>query len=157
MAGLYIHIPFCKKACHYCNFHFSTSLKNRKKIISSMIKEIEIKSIGNVNQPTVPPLDLAKLQSSVHSSPAEDKIGSVGLTAAVFTTIAFVPQVLKIWKKRDASGVSITMYVIMFIGICIWFCYGILIDSISVITANGVSGILQMFIIAFALIHRKKN
>lgn len=46
MAGLYIHIPFCKKACHYCNFHFSTSLKNRKKIISSMIKEIEIKSIG---------------------------------------------------------------------------------------------------------------
>ena len=46
MAGLYIHIPFCKKACHYCNFHFSTSLKNRKKIISSIIKEIEIKSIG---------------------------------------------------------------------------------------------------------------
>ena len=46
MAGLYIHIPFCKKACYYCNFHFSTSLKNRKKIISSMIKEIEIKSIG---------------------------------------------------------------------------------------------------------------
>ena len=46
MAGLYIHIPFCKKACHYCNFHFSTSLKNRKKIISSMIKEIEIKSVG---------------------------------------------------------------------------------------------------------------
>ena len=46
MAGLYIHIPFCKKACHYCNFHFSTSLKNRKKIISSLIKEIEIKSIG---------------------------------------------------------------------------------------------------------------
>jgi oxygen-independent coproporphyrinogen-3 oxidase len=46
VAGLYIHIPFCKKACHYCNFHFSTSLKNRKKIISSMIKEIKIKSIG---------------------------------------------------------------------------------------------------------------
>jgi oxygen-independent coproporphyrinogen-3 oxidase len=46
VAGLYIHIPFCKKACHYCNFHFSTSLKNRKKIISSMIKEIEIKSNG---------------------------------------------------------------------------------------------------------------
>ena len=85
------------------------------------------------------------------------QIEIIGLTAAVFTTIAFVPQVLKIWKKRDASGVSVTMYVIMFIGICIWFYYGILIDSIAVITANGVSGILQMFIIAFALIHRKKN
>ena len=85
------------------------------------------------------------------------QIEIIGLTAAVFTTIAFVPQVLKIWKNRDASGVSVTMYVIMFIVICIWFCYGILIDSIAVITANGVSGILQMFIIAFALIHRKKN
>tara|TARA_B100001250_G_scaffold275183_1_gene237678 strand:- start:806 stop:1075 length:270 start_codon:yes stop_codon:yes gene_type:complete len=85
------------------------------------------------------------------------QIEIIGLIAAAFTTIAFVPQVHKIYKKRDASGVSITMYVIMFIGICIWLCYGILVDSIAVITANGVSGILQMFIIIFAFIHRKKN
>ena len=81
----------------------------------------------------------------------------IGLIAATFTTIAFVPQFLKIWKKRDASGVSVSMYVIMFIGICIWFCYGVLIESIAVITANVVSGILQMFIIVFALIHRINN
>lgn len=85
------------------------------------------------------------------------QIEIIGLIAAVFTTIAFIPQVLKIWKKRDASGVSVTMYVIMFIGICIWLYYGIMIDSVAVITANLVSGILQMFIISFALIHRKKN
>ena len=81
----------------------------------------------------------------------------IGLIAATFTTIAFVPQFIKIWKKRDASGVSVSMYVIMFIGICIWFCYGVLIESIAVITANVVSGILQMFIIVFALIHRNNN
>jgi MtN3 and saliva related transmembrane protein len=81
----------------------------------------------------------------------------IGLIAATFTTIAFVPQFLKIWKKRDASGVSVSMYVIMFIGICIWFCYGVLIESIAVITANVVSGILQMFIIVFALIHSNNN
>ena len=85
------------------------------------------------------------------------QIEIIGLIAAVFTTIAFVPQVFKIWKKRDASGVSVSMYVIMFIGICIWFCYGVLIDSIAVMTANLVSGVLQMFIFVFALIHRKKN
>ena len=85
------------------------------------------------------------------------QIEIIGLVAAVFTTIAFIPQVLKIWKKRDASGVSVSMYVIMFIGICIWLYYGIMIDSVAVITANLVSGILQMFIISFALIHRKKN
>ena len=46
MSGIYIHIPYCKQACHYCNYHFSTSLKNKENVISSMIKEIEIKSIG---------------------------------------------------------------------------------------------------------------
>ena len=41
MAGIYIHIPFCKKACHYCNFHFSTSLKNRNDFVQALLKEIE--------------------------------------------------------------------------------------------------------------------
>ena len=44
MAGIYIHIPFCKQACHYCNFHFSTSLKNKNDIIEAMLKEIYIRS-----------------------------------------------------------------------------------------------------------------
>lgn len=40
MAGIYIHIPFCKQACHYCDFHFSTSLQNKDAFISSLKKEI---------------------------------------------------------------------------------------------------------------------
>jgi oxygen-independent coproporphyrinogen-3 oxidase len=40
MAGIYIHIPFCKKACHYCNFHFSTSLKNRNDFVPALLKEM---------------------------------------------------------------------------------------------------------------------
>ena len=44
MAGIYIHIPFCKQACYYCNFHFSTSLVLKDEMISSLIKEIEIRS-----------------------------------------------------------------------------------------------------------------
>jgi len=46
LAGIYIHVPYCKQACHYCNFHFSTSLKNKESVIESMLKEIQIKSIG---------------------------------------------------------------------------------------------------------------
>jgi len=42
MAGIYIHIPFCKKACHYCNFHFSTSLKLKKNLLIALLKEIEL-------------------------------------------------------------------------------------------------------------------
>lgn len=44
MAGIYIHIPFCKQACYYCNFHFSTSLALKDEMINSLIKEIEIRS-----------------------------------------------------------------------------------------------------------------
>lgn len=42
LAGIYIHIPFCKQACYYCNFHFSTSLKNRDKMVSCLIKELKL-------------------------------------------------------------------------------------------------------------------
>lgn len=40
--GLYIHIPYCRKACHYCNFHFSTSLNNRDRFIEALLKEIDL-------------------------------------------------------------------------------------------------------------------
>lgn len=43
MAGLYLHVPFCKQACHYCNFHFSTSLKYRDEMVSAMIRELELR------------------------------------------------------------------------------------------------------------------
>ena len=43
MAGIYIHIPFCKQACFYCDFHFSTSLKKKDELISCLIKELEIR------------------------------------------------------------------------------------------------------------------
>ena len=44
MAGIYIHIPFCRKACHYCNFHFSTSLGKAEAVVNSIIKEIGFRS-----------------------------------------------------------------------------------------------------------------
>jgi len=42
MPGLYLHIPFCKQACHYCNFHFSTSLKYKTELLEAIIKEIAL-------------------------------------------------------------------------------------------------------------------
>ncbi|MEI8060058.1 MAG: radical SAM family heme chaperone HemW [Ferruginibacter sp.] len=44
MSGIYIHIPFCKQACNYCNFHFATSLKQKSEMIDALIKEISITS-----------------------------------------------------------------------------------------------------------------
>ncbi|MBS1660934.1 MAG: radical SAM family heme chaperone HemW [Bacteroidetes bacterium] len=43
MAGIYLHIPFCRQACHYCNFHFSTSLKGKNDFIAALLKEMELR------------------------------------------------------------------------------------------------------------------
>ena len=43
MAGIYIHIPFCRQACHYCNFHFSTSLKYKDEVIAAILCELEMR------------------------------------------------------------------------------------------------------------------
>lgn len=43
MTGIYIHIPFCKQACHYCDFHFSTSLKKKDELIQALIVELELR------------------------------------------------------------------------------------------------------------------
>ncbi|MDR7369477.1 radical SAM family heme chaperone HemW [Flavobacterium aquidurense] len=40
MSGIYIHIPFCKQACHYCDFHFSTSMKKKEEMVLALAKEI---------------------------------------------------------------------------------------------------------------------
>ena len=44
MAGIYIHIPFCNKACHYCDFHFSTDQRYRKVLIESICAEIDLRA-----------------------------------------------------------------------------------------------------------------
>ena len=43
MSGIYIHIPFCKQACYYCNFYFSTSLKKKDELLNCLVKEIELR------------------------------------------------------------------------------------------------------------------
>lgn len=44
MAGIYIHIPFCKQACNYCNFHFSTSMMHKEALLDALCREIELRA-----------------------------------------------------------------------------------------------------------------
>lgn len=75
MAGIYLHIPFCRQACHYCNFHFSTSLRYKNEMVAALLKEMEL-SLDYLPDPTIetiyfgggtpsllPSDDLAKLLS----------------------------------------------------------------------------------------------
>lgn len=50
MAGVYIHIPFCRQACHYCNFHFSTSMGQKEKMLEAIVKEISLSAAFTTNE-----------------------------------------------------------------------------------------------------------
>ena len=79
----------------------------------------------------------------------------IGLIAAVFTTSSFFPQVIKIWKTKQTKDISTTMYIAMIIGTFFWLTYGILINSLAIIVANIVSGLLVLFVLIFKLVNRK--
>ncbi len=75
----------------------------------------------------------------------------VGLVAGVLTTIAYLPQVRKTWKTKSVKELSLSMYIVMLVGVLLWLSYGILIQSISMILANIVTGILTSTLIYFKL------
>ena len=50
MAGIYIHIPFCKQACYYCDFHFSTNFKKKDDILAALVKELVMRN-GECDEP----------------------------------------------------------------------------------------------------------
>ncbi|MBT1702682.1 radical SAM family heme chaperone HemW [Chryseosolibacter indicus] len=51
MAGIYIHIPFCKQACHYCDFHFSTNTSMRNEMVRSIVQELKLQQQYLDNEP----------------------------------------------------------------------------------------------------------
>ncbi len=44
MAGIYVHIPFCRRACHYCDFHFTTNLRNANRLVDAICTEVQQRS-----------------------------------------------------------------------------------------------------------------
>jgi MtN3 and saliva related transmembrane protein len=75
----------------------------------------------------------------------------VGLAAGMLTTIAFIPQVLKTWRSRNASELSLVMFVIFTIGIICWLTYGILRSDIAIIIWNTITLILSVMLLYFKL------
>lgn len=77
-----------------------------------------------------------------------------GYAAAILTTVAFFPQVLKSWRTRDLSGVSLTMYGLFTAGVALWLAYGLLLGSWPIIAANGVTLALASVVLALKMKHR---
>lgn len=65
-------------------------------------------------------------------------VEAVGTAAAICSMTSFTPQLLKIWRARDASSVSLRMYAITVTGFSLWVAYGVLLESWPIIGANSV-------------------
>ena len=63
---------------------------------------------------------------------------TVGVGAALLSMSSFVPQIVKIWRERDASSVSLRMYLVTVSGFSLWITYGVLIGSWPVAVSNAV-------------------
>ncbi|MFH1038597.1 MAG: SemiSWEET transporter [PVC group bacterium] len=71
----------------------------------------------------------------------------IGFIAAAFTTLAFLPQVIKTWRIRETKDISLLMYVIFLVGVFLWLCYGVLLGDYPISIANAVTFILALIIL----------
>jgi len=75
-------------------------------------------------------------------------INAVGVGAAVCSMTSFAPQLVKIWRERDASAVSLRMYLVTVTGFALWIAYGVLISRWPLIGANAVCLVMSGAILA---------
>lgn len=67
---------------------------------------------------------------------------TIGYCAAACTTLAFVPQVILVWRTRSAEDISLGMYLLFMLGLALWLAYGLRMHMLPVALANGVTLVL---------------
>jgi MtN3 and saliva related transmembrane protein len=75
------------------------------------------------------------------------------MIAAVLTTIAFLPQVIRTWRTRSTSDISLGMFVTYVTGILLWLVYGLMIHDMPLIVSNAVTFVLSGTILLLKLRH----
>lgn len=78
-------------------------------------------------------------------------VSIIGFGAALCTTIAYVPQVWRIWRTRSTQDISLGMYLVMSLGLVLWLIYGISIASLPIIVANSATLTLTSIILVLKL------
>jgi MtN3 and saliva related transmembrane protein len=78
-------------------------------------------------------------------------VTAIGMLAAMLTTAAFVPQVIKTWRTRSTADISLGMFAILVAGVAAWLIYGLLIGDAPLVLANGVTLLLAGTILFFKI------
>ena len=79
-----------------------------------------------------------------------------GYFAAILTTLAFIPQLIKTLKTKKAEDVSLTTLLMFLTGVAAWIIYGIQISSKPILIANTITFLLNFLILVFKLIYSKE-
>lgn len=74
---------------------------------------------------------------------------TLGYIAGILTTVAFVPQVMQIYRTKSAKDVSLAMFLLFTVGVALWLAYGIMTNSFPVVAANTVTLMLSFVILYF--------
>lgn len=104
MPGLYIHIPFCKKACHYCDFHFATSLRAKDDLLSALKKEIALQK----NYLPSPTLQSVYFGGGTPSLLTRPELNEILDTIALHFTIESGAEITLEANPDDISPASVT-------------------------------------------------
>ena len=81
----------------------------------------------------------------------------IGFAAAAGTTLAFLPQLIRVWKTRSAEDLSLAMYLVLVIGVALWIVYGLRIGSLPVVIANVATLLLAGGVLAAKLRYRRRR
>ncbi|HEX9213416.1 MAG TPA: SemiSWEET transporter [Bradyrhizobium sp.] len=75
----------------------------------------------------------------------------IGFAAAACTTVAYAPQVIKVWKTRSTGDISLGMFLVMVLGLALWLVYGLLSGDAPLVAANAVTMLLAGGILVMKL------
>jgi MtN3 and saliva related transmembrane protein len=75
----------------------------------------------------------------------------IGYAAAIFTTVAYVPQTIRVIKTKSTGDISLGMFACLCIGIFLWMIYGIFLDSLPIIIANAASLVMSLVILGYKI------
>ena len=73
----------------------------------------------------------------------------LGLAAGTITSITFVPQVIKIWQTKSAKDLSVSMLLLLMLGVIMWLSYGLIVRDIAIIYTNSMVLIMSIIMLFF--------
>jgi MtN3 and saliva related transmembrane protein len=82
-----------------------------------------------------------------------DVTNILGFAAASLTTLAFLPQVIHVWRSRSTKDISLPMLITFIAGVTLWLVYGLRVNAAPIIIANAITLILNLAILRFKLLH----